>query len=76
MNLFGRQAIPMVWDFAEANILGNSVGAWQTCMEYVSDCIEVIGRASIQSGDACQIDAAGTWNNVHDILVSTDPPYL
>ena len=75
MNLFGRQAIPMVWDFAEANILGNSVGAWQTCMEYVSDCIEVIGRASIQSGDACQIDAAGTWNNVHDILVSTDPPY-
>lgn len=28
MHLFGRQAIPMVWDFAEANILGNSVGAW------------------------------------------------
>ena len=27
MNLFGRQAIPMVWDFAEANILGDSVGA-------------------------------------------------
>lgn len=75
MHLFGRQAIPMVWDFAEANILGNSVGAWQTCMEYVSDCIEVIGRTSIQSGDACQIDAAGTWNNVHNILVSTDPPY-
>ena len=75
MNLFGRQAIPMVWDFAEANILGNSVGAWQTCTKYVSDCIEVIGRTSIQSGNACQIDAAGTWNNVHDILVSTDPPY-
>lgn len=75
MHLFGRQAIPMVWDFAEANILGNSVGAWQTCMEYVSDCIEVIGGTSIQSGDACQIDAAGTWNNVHGILVSTDPPY-
>ena len=75
MHLFGRQAIPMVWDFAEANILGNSVGAWQTCMEYVSDCIEVIGGTSIQSGDACQIDAAGTWNNVHGILVSTEPPY-
>ena len=25
MNLFGRQAIPMVWDFAEANI---SVTQW------------------------------------------------
>src|SRR5690606_34147943 len=22
MHLFGRQAIPMVWDFAEANLLG------------------------------------------------------
>lgn len=28
MHLFGRQAIPMVWDYAEANILGDSVGAW------------------------------------------------
>lgn len=75
MNLFGRQAIPMVWDFAEANFLGESVGAWQTCMEYVADCIEAIGASPVSGGDACQIDAAGTWNNVHDILVSTDPPY-
>ncbi|MDR2504348.1 MAG: DUF1156 domain-containing protein [Deltaproteobacteria bacterium] len=75
MNLFGRQAIPMVWDFAEANFLGGSVGAWQTCTEYVADCIEIIGGTPITVGDACQIDAAGTWNNVHDILVSTDPPY-
>jgi putative DNA methylase len=27
-NLFNRQAIPMVWDFAEANILAKSVGGW------------------------------------------------
>lgn len=75
MNLFGRQAIPMVWDFAEANTLGESVGAWQTCMGYVADCIEAIGGTPVTVGDASQIDAAGTWNNVHDILVSTDPPY-
>lgn len=43
MHLFGRQAIPMVWDFAEANILGESVGAWSTCSDYVADCIEVLG---------------------------------
>ncbi|MDL2316332.1 DUF1156 domain-containing protein [Desulfovibrio sp. OttesenSCG-928-A18] len=75
MNLFGRQAIPMVWDFAEANLLGESVGAWKTCMEYVADCIEAIGGTPVNVSDAYQIDAAGTWNNVHDILVSTDPPY-
>ena len=42
MNFFGKQAIPMVFDFAEANFLGNSVGAWKTCSDYVSDCVEVI----------------------------------
>ena len=26
MNLFGKQAIPMNWDFAEANLLGDTAG--------------------------------------------------
>jgi putative DNA methylase len=43
MHLFGRQTIPMVWDFVEANILGDSVGAWSTCNDYVADCAELIG---------------------------------
>lgn len=75
MNLFGRQAIPMVWDFAEANILGECVGAWKTCSEYVADCVEVLTTGSVQSGHACQIDAATGANGIKDLLVSTDPPY-
>lgn len=75
MNLFGKQAIPMVWDFAEANILGNSVGAWSTCSNYVADCIEVIGKSSGKNGLARQIDAGSSWNDVPNVLVSTDPPY-
>ena len=51
MNLFGRQAIPMVWDFAEANTLGDSVGAWATCSNYVADCIEVLGKSSGSCGN-------------------------
>ena len=27
-QLFGRQAIPMVWDYAEGNPLGNNSGSW------------------------------------------------
>ena len=27
-QLFGRQAIPMIWDYAEGNPLGDSSGAW------------------------------------------------
>lgn len=37
--------------------------------------LKLSGGTPVQVGDACQIDAAGTRNNVHDILVSTDPPY-
>ncbi len=75
MHLFGRQAIPMVWDFAEANILGDSVGSWNTCSDYVSRCVEVIGQSARGKNKARQIDAAGAWNDVKNIMVSTDPPY-
>ena len=75
MNLFGRQAIPMVWDFAEANFLGESVGAWHTCSEYVADCIAVLATGSSEHSYARQIDAATGENGIANLLVSTDPPY-
>lgn len=74
MNLFGRQAIPMVWDFAEANVLGNAVGAWDTCSEYVAKCIETLS-GSAQASSARQIDASTGANGIKNLLVSTDPPY-
>lgn len=74
MNLFGRQAIPMIWDFAEANILGESVGGWYTSTEYVADCVEAIA-GSTRTGQALQVDAAAGSNSIESLLVSTDPPY-
>ena len=75
MNLFGKQALPMVFDFAEANFLGTSVGSWNTCTEYVADCIEVIEVGPTPQGVALQQDAAVEHANGHRILISTDPPY-
>jgi len=75
MNLFGKQAIPMAWDFAEANVLGDSVGAWSTCNDYVADCIEVIAASARNGGKGRQIDAASAWDDLRGVLVSTDPPY-
>lgn len=75
MHLFGRQAIPMVWDFAEANILAESVGGWDTCSEYVAECIGTIGAQARQPGQARQVDAATGANGLQNLLVSTDPPY-
>jgi putative DNA methylase len=73
MHLFGRQAIPMVWDFAEANLLAESVGAWVTCSDYVAECIETTATSHV--GHARPLDATSPWDGLTNVLVSTDPPY-
>ena len=75
MHLFGRGAVPMIWDFSEANTLGESVGAWKTCSDYTAECIEVVGAGNIPSGHAAQTDAADDTTGSLDLMVSTDPPY-
>lgn len=74
MNLFGRQAIPMVWDFGEANIIENAVGGWKTCLEYVVECINVIPLSG-RIGNAYQKNAIEPLDIKDKIIVSTDPPY-
>ncbi|MCK4415233.1 MAG: DUF1156 domain-containing protein, partial [Candidatus Eisenbacteria sp.] len=75
-QLFGRQAIPMVWDYAEGNPLGDRSGAWAVLVEGIvrafSKAFEFI--ASSAPGAAQQADA-GTQSVSSDKLVSTDPPY-
>jgi putative DNA methylase len=75
MHLFGRQIIPMVWDFAEANMLGATVGSWLTCSAYVADCIETLTVGSESGGVATLRDAATQIDEASGLLVSTDPPY-
>ena len=72
-NLFKRQAIPMVWDFAEANVLGDVVGGWSTCVDRTAKCIETLVISA--QGHARPIDAASPWDGLTNVLVSTDPPY-
>ena len=38
-NVFGRQALPMVWDFAEANPFSKSGGNFLSNLEFVPKCI-------------------------------------
>jgi putative DNA methylase len=75
MQLFGRQAIPMVWDFCEPNIMGEKAVCWKTAVEICAGAIETIPISNIRFGDAAQVDAAGDWHDSHGLLVSTDPPY-
>ena len=71
-NTFGRQAIPMVWDFAEANSLSDSSGGSLSCIDQVRRVLEVFSTSA--PGNAQQADAAVQDCSEHK-LISTDPPY-
>lgn len=76
VNLFGRQAIPMVWDFAEANILADTSGSWYSMYERTAYAIEQnvyeqpwIGHTDIVSATAQLLPDDSAY------CLFTDPPY-
>lgn len=71
-NTFGRQAIPMVWDYAEANPFSNSSGCFDNMLEWVTKCI--LEFPASQVAEVGQFDAQRDCS-LRDIMVSTDPPY-
>lgn len=75
-QLFARQAIPMVWDFAEANAFSESSGSWKVLVnnEIKSLVAGSFNFARDRRGTARQLDAQSD-NDMRGILVSTDPPY-
>ncbi|ABL64690.1 DUF1156 domain-containing protein [Chlorobium phaeobacteroides] len=72
MNLFGKQAIPMTWDYPEAAILADTVGGFAPASKYVADCIGKLSPAAV--GFASQADAQ-TQSISMAKIISTDPPY-
>nr|WP_279611290.1 hypothetical protein [Thermostichus vulcanus] len=73
-NTFGRQAIPMVWDFAEANPFIDSTGNFLGAIDWIAKVLEIAFPNS--QSQAHQQDA--TAPHPHDTtpkLISTDPPY-
>ena len=69
---FGRQAIPMMWDFAEANPLSDQTGSFLGCFEWITDVIHYFPNAG--KGICLQADAQ-TQFVTDGKVVSTDPPY-
>ncbi|MEN9501763.1 MAG: hypothetical protein RI964_1048 [Pseudomonadota bacterium] len=71
-NTFGRQAIPMTWDFAEGNPFSESSGNWLNNVDWA---VKVINKLLAKGhGLAFQQDAV-TQNISVNKVVSTDPPY-
>ncbi len=73
INAFSRQALPMTWDFAESNPLGDASGNYRGAVDLVAKALLAASLTAV-SGYATQEDAAAQVVST-DKVVSTDPPY-
>lgn len=74
-HTFGRQALPMVWDFTEVAPLANAPGNWQSAYELIADVIETYPTSlPIGQGMTANACAHPLGNESTDIWF-TDPPY-
>jgi len=71
-NTFGRQALPMIWDYAETNVFAGAGGDFEGCVESLAKPLErlpasIPGHAHQRDAQTQEISAAK--------VISTDPPY-
>lgn len=71
-STFARQAIPMIWDFAEVNPFSESTGRFGGGVHWINKVVEILPATA--SGGAYQSDAASQVISSRK-LISTDPPY-
>jgi len=69
---FSRQALAMVWDFAEINVFANAAGDLAVSLQGLSRTLAEFGFGL--QGCAVQCDAQSQSIVLHKV-VSTDPPY-
>lgn len=72
VQTFGRQALPMVWDYAESNVFSDSTGCWSNGIDWIYRSLSLFPAGPF--GKVRQFDAQSDCG-LRDIMVSTDPPY-
>jgi len=71
-NTFGRQSLPMVWDFAESNVLSDSSGNFEGGIKSIHNGL--LGTPAITAGFSQQSDAQSQTISDNKVI-SSDPPY-
>ena len=73
-HTFGRQALPMVWDFAEVVITAEAPGNWTSGFALIADVVDAsvnLGSGQVQTADATDHPLPDQSTSVW----FTDPPY-
>ena len=75
-HVFTKQAIPMAWDYAEANPFSQSSGNFSNAVDWICKAIKMLPLVSPASpkGIVTQQDASVQLISA-DKIISTDPPY-
>lgn len=74
-HVFGRQAIPMSWDYGELNPFSGQMGDWTSAIEWICGAIEhcssIEKEAKVVQGSATRLPFPDGY---FDAII-TDPPY-
>lgn len=75
-HTFGRQALGIIWDYAEGNPFADISGSWDRCVEYLAEVIEQDATAILESGSVqeCSAIAIPLPDDAVAAII-TDPPY-
>ena len=73
IHVFGRQALPMVWSYSEANVFGGMAGDFGTTIKNMMKVVDQM--LSNRPGTADQSDATHGNEKCKQPVISTDPPY-
>ncbi len=73
---FGRQALPMVWDYAESNPLQSRTGGFSWALGFVADALTEVALSSRMVATVVQGSATALpYESQQFHCVATDPPY-
>ena len=83
-GVFSRQAISMLWDYADINVFSTSTQNWMAQIDWVAEAVECL-PSTVHRSLAFQGDAGSFPSKTQEafsdhilsdnLLVSTDPPY-
>ena len=71
-NLFGRQAIPMMWEFAENNVFAGAAGDYGVSL---SNLLRALVQVPANANGYASRESAQIQSVSKNKVVSTDPPY-
>jgi adenine-specific DNA methylase len=76
-QVFSRQALPMLWDYAELHPFSGSTGSWEAGQEYYLGVLSNVSQAS--NGVTAKVTQRSAtdlpWQGNYFDAILTDPPY-